>query len=128
MNEARKRHKNLFMVWLDVKKSYDTVPHDCILHCLSLFGTHKKIIKFLECAMSKWSTVLTVNGVSLGQVDIKCGIFQGDSLSPLLFVMCFAPLSFVLDKTCKGYQFSNSSTLINHLVYMDDIKLYQDTR
>ena len=30
----------------------------------------------------------------------------------------------MLDKTSKGYQFSNSSTVINHLVYMDDIKLY----
>jgi len=75
--------------------------------------------------MCQWSTVLTVNlavnGVPLGQVDINCGIFQGDSLSPLLFVLNLAPFSFVLEKTSKGYQFLNSSTVINHLIYMDDI-------
>jgi len=70
---------------------------------------------------SKWST--------LGQVDISCGIFQGDSLSPLLFVMSLAPLSVILDGTYKGYEFSGTSTIIiNHLVYMDDIKLYSHSK
>ena len=34
MNDARRRHKNLFMGWLDVKKAFDSVPHDWILHYL----------------------------------------------------------------------------------------------
>ena len=124
MSEAKRRRKNLYMAWLDVKKAYDSVPHDWILYCLKLFGVHDKIVKFLECAMSQWRTVLTANNEVLGQVDIKRGIFQGDSLSPLLFIMCLAPLSLILDRSSKGYLFSNSSTVINHLVYMDDIKLY----
>jgi len=34
------------------------------------------------------------NGKNLGSVDIlKQGIFQGDSLSPLLFIMAMMPLS-----------------------------------
>ena len=78
--------------------------------------------------MCYWSTVLTANGVSLGKISIKCGIFQGDSLSPLLFIMTLAPLSFILDKTSKDYHLSNSSTIVNHLVYMDDIKLYSHSQ
>jgi len=30
----------------------------------------------------------------------------------------------ILDQSSKGYKISNSSTRINHLVYMDDFKLY----
>ena len=30
--------------------------------------------------MANWKTVLTSGGTDLGQVDIKRGIFQGDSL------------------------------------------------
>ena len=37
--------------------------------------------------MANWKTVLTSGGTDLGQVDIRRGIFQGDSLSPLLFVL-----------------------------------------
>jgi len=39
MEDARKRHRNLFTAWLDVKKAYDAVPHDWILHCLKLVCT-----------------------------------------------------------------------------------------
>jgi len=65
-----------------------------------------------------------VNGVSLGdlEVSIKCGILQGDSLSSLLFVMCLGPLSTILENTQKGYKLSQIT--INHLIYMDGIKLF----
>ena len=46
----------------------------------------------LEESMGKWRTELTTGGEVLGTVDIKRGIFQGDSLSPLLFVMVMIPL------------------------------------
>ncbi|XP_067939780.1 uncharacterized protein [Watersipora subatra] len=47
----------------------------------------------------------------------------GDFLSPLLFCICLNPLSNMLEKTPYGYQFKNG-TKINHLFYMNDIKLY----
>jgi len=31
--------------------------------------------------------------IDVGQVSINCGIFQGDSLSPLLFCIALNPLS-----------------------------------
>ena len=124
MDDAKRRHRNLFMAWLDVKKAYDSVPHDWILHCLRKFGVHEKIVTFLNSAMCHWSTALIVNGMFLGKIAIRCGIFQGDSLSPLLFILSLVPLSLILDQSPKGYQISSSSTRINHLVYMDDVKLY----
>ena len=39
MNDARK-HKNLFMAWLDVKKTFGSVLHNWISHCLRLFGVY----------------------------------------------------------------------------------------
>ena len=73
--------------------------------------------------MQYWSTVLTVANVNYGAIDIKCGIFQGDSLSPLLFTIALIPLSRLLQESGKGYHVSPGVT-INHLLYMDDIKLY----
>ena len=50
-------------------------------------------------------------------------IYEGDALSPLLFCIALNPLSALLDKSTYGYRLK-SSTTINHLLYMDDIKLY----
>ena len=49
----------------------------------------------------------------LARVNIQRGIFQGDTLSPLLFVIGLIPLSHVLRKVNKGY-----------LLFMDNLKLY----
>ena len=47
-------------------------------------------------------------------------------MSPLIFVMCLIPLSSILENTLKGYKVSQDT--INHLVYMDDIKLFAKSR
>ena len=68
--------------------------------------------------------MLTAGDKTLGTVDIKRGIFQGDSLSPLLFIMIMTPLSMILKDENKGYKLGNSGKLVNHLLFMDDLKLY----
>ena len=50
----------------------------------------------------------------LGEVRIKRGIFQGDILSPLLFVIALIPLIRILRKSKAGYEFSKSRE-VNHL-------------
>ena len=62
-------------------------------------------------------------------VQIRRGIFRGDSLSPLLFCMALNPLSTELNRTGCGYRMSTGNgrtakrQLISHLLYMDDLKL-----
>ena len=63
-------------------------------------------------------------------MQIRRGIFQDDSLSPLLFCMTLSPLSKELNRTSYGYQMTTGHgetakrQLISHLLYMDDLKLY----
>jgi hypothetical protein len=56
------------------------------------------------------------------KIKINRGIFQGDSLSPLLFILSLAPLSELLNATTYGYKIGGKK--YTHLLYMDDIKLY----
>ena len=60
----------------------------------------------------------------MDQVEIKRGIFRGDSLTPLIFVLALVSLSLILRKTMEGYEFTESKEKINHLLSMDDLKLY----
>ena len=119
---AKKRRRNLRMVWIDYQKAYDSVPHSWILKCLKIFRIADNIVSFLEKSMTLWQTVVLLNQDIIGIISIKCGIFQGDPLSPLLFIICLIPLSSLLSSNKFGFKIEND--IINHLLYMDDLKLY----
>ena len=63
---------------------------------------------------------LTSCGESLGTVNIKRGIFQGDSLSPLIFRNLYD--TCLLCKAKVGYRMGGVK--INHLLFMDDLKMF----
>ena len=68
--------------------------------------------------------MLCAGNSELGEVDIKQGIFKGDCFSSLVFVLALIPLSLILRKAKAAYEFSGSKEKINHLSFMNDLKLY----
>ena len=72
--------------------------------------------------MDNWKTDLTACGQILGTVSIKKGIFQGDSLSPLIFILCIVPMTEILRNTRAGYMLGSGK--VNHLSFMDDLQVF----
>ena len=100
------------------------MPHSWVKVCLDLFGVAENTKTLLGYNMEKWRVMLCARNSELGEVDIKRGIFQRDSLSPLVFVLASIPLSLILRKAKAAYDFSGSKENINRLLFMDDMKLY----
>ena len=115
------------MAWIDYKKAYDMAPHLWIIECLDLFRVAENIKHLLVNSMKKWKVKLCSGNSELGEVQIKQGIFQGDSLSMLVFVLALIPLSLILRKAKVAYEFSESKEKINHLLFMNDLKLYSQS-
>ena len=63
--------------------------------------------------------VLTTGGKSLAEETIQRGNFQGDALSPLIFVIAMMPLNHILRKCIVGYKLTKSQEK-----YIDDITLF----
>ena len=124
LKNCKKRLTNLCMSWIDFKKAYDMVPHSWILETLRMFGIADNLINFINASMPSWSTNLYCNNSLLGNVKIRRGIFQGDSFSPILFVIALIPITLVLKKTNMGYNLSKEGPTINHMFFMDDLKLF----
>ena len=89
-----------------------------------MLGVAENIKTLLVNNMDKWRVILCVGNSELGEVDIKRGIFQGDSLSSLAIALALIPLSLILRKAKAVYDFSGSKEKIHHLLFMDDLKLY----
>ena len=97
-----------------------------ISECLEMFGIANNVQDFLNNSMKSWKLELNASGKT--EVDIKRGIFQGDSLSPLLFAFCIAPLTWLLRRAKAGYEWGNKGFKLNHLLFIDDLKLFAKTK
>jgi len=88
---------------------------------------NNKIDKFCQLSVEKWSTQLQLKTskelMQLGYIKINRGMFQGDSLSSLLSCIVLIPLTHELNRSKYGYQVYGTEWKLNHLLYMDDLKL-----
>ena len=101
------------------------IPQSWIINCLKMYKISDEVIKFIEKTMKTWRVELTAEGKSLSEAKIHRGIFQGDALSQLQLVIAMMPRNHILRKCTGGYKLTKSQENINHLMYMDDIKLYK---
>ena len=124
IKNCKRRMTNLCLAWIDYKKACDMVPHSWIIRCLQMFKISENVEQLLANSMKSWKVELTSGTDGLGMVNIGRGIFQGDSLSPILFVLCLIPLSALLNGIGDGYKLGKDRGKINHLLFMDDLKLY----
>ena len=126
LEEVKSRKKHLSTAWIDYKKAFDSVPHSWILETLKIHRICPRLMKFIESNMKNWETTLNLHHVqgtlSSRPIRIKSGIFQGDSLSPLLFCLALAPLSNILNASEYGYTAQQGK--LNHLFYVDDLKTF----
>ena len=91
---------------------------------MEMFGIGENLRTFLQKSMQQWRLSLMANGEDLGEVNVKRETFQEDSLSPLLFVLSMVPFSLILKKGNACYKWGKKEYKLNHLLFMDDLKLY----
>ena len=129
LSDAYRSRKNLHMLYVDYQKAYDSVPHAWIKESLTAYKISPTIINFICTSMLMWKVDLTLyyegGCVKVGNVLFQRGIFHGDSLSPLIFIIALNPLSLIINRRCSGYKMGN--IWISHLWYMDDLKGYSNS-
>ena len=59
--------------------------------------------------MKIWRVELTAGERSFTEAKIQRGIFQGDALSPLIFIIAMMPLNHILRKCTAGYKLSRKN-------------------
>ena len=128
LKEAKNSRKNLVTVWLDYRKAFDSIPHSWLQQALKLAKVPGIIINAIKNLTKAWYSILTLSSeteiLSTELIKFVKGIFQGDSLSVMLFVLCLNPISFLLNK-CKDSSFGTGRKLQDtHNFFLDDLKLY----
>ena len=116
-------------MWLDYKKVFDSVPHDCVIKSLQLAKVPTNIIQAIQSLMNKWKARVHLYGesntIETKLIDYYRGILQGDLLTLILFVLAVNPLSYLLSKK-DGIKMTieDQIRIISHLFFVDDLKLF----
>ena len=119
---ANKEH--VIGIFLDLSKAFDTLNHAILIRKLQSYGIRGQALSWFKDYLSNRKQYVTFNGTDSCLLAISCGVPQGSSLGPLLFLLyvndiCNASplLSFILfaDDTNIFCSHSNLQTLINTL-------------
>ena len=122
LKHCKKYQHNLTMEWIDYKKAYGMVPHRWMIEAMKMVGIADNIMNLFENSKEKWRTELITCNETLGEVDIKRGIFQENYFSPLLFLVVLILVSVMLYETDLRYVTRQNQKL--NLLFMDDLKQY----
>ena len=75
------------VVFLDIKKAFDTVDHKILLQKLACYGINGSSLKLIESYLKDRSQCCSVNGQLSSMKIIVCGVPQGSIIGPLLFII-----------------------------------------
>ena len=101
--------RNMDVVYLDIAKAYDTVPHQKLLNILAEVGIPVRLLNWITAFLTERKQYVAVNGATSHMHDLISGVPQGSVLSNLLFTIFM----------------NNVPTLVKSRIFMycDDVKI-----
>ena len=85
------------VIFLDLRKAFDTVDHSLLLTKLKFIGIDNRTLKWFRSYLSGRRHKSFVNGILSDEQPITCGVPQGSILGPLLFLVYINDLTTSLE-------------------------------
>ena len=131
--DARIYKRPLSVAWIDFRKAFDMVSHALIKRVMSAIKVPPHLKTLLEDMMSRWCVCYETRSgreiIRSSFLEVRRGVLQGDTLSPLLFCLVTSIMSSALNSSVPKYTTSmedgetGERLSLNHLYYMDDLKV-----
>ena len=118
------RNQPLFCCFVDFRKAYDKVRRDLLVQRLAELGVHGNMLQAI--VQMYWEAPLVPKiGTALGpEIASKCGVKQGDPLSPLLFGLFIDEFETWLKERLPGVGVRLGTRVLQMLLYADDMVLF----
>jgi hypothetical protein len=119
-------------VWIDFKNAFNTIRHEALKEALLAMGVPNT--EFLMKMLSESTYTLCLPWGKGDKVALMRGVKQGDSMSPLLFILLMQPLLQRIRDKCHGYRYAGTTAFPNYSrdpgmdaeAFADDVLLASD--
>ena len=122
---SKESQKKPAIVFLDIKKAFDTVSHNILLKKLKYYGVDGFVIKWFKSYLGDRKQHTKIRGNISTSLPVKTGVPQGSILGPILFSLFINDLS----RNCTQstvYLFADDSALyfdnVSRSIYENVIK------
>ncbi|CAH8605714.1 unnamed protein product [Dicrocoelium dendriticum] len=110
VTRARDAGSAIIVIFLDIQKAFDRVPHNLLLRKLMSYGITNSLLDWLSSYLEGRKQVVKIGNYTSEATTISSGVIQGSVLGPLLFLIYFNDL---LDEISYGKPF----------LFADDVKI-----
>jgi len=105
--------KRTDVIYFDLSKAFDSVPHDLLIHKLKQFGINGRLLTWIKDYLTNRYQRVTCDGGTSLWLPVTSGVPQGSILGPLLFLLYINDLPDVL--SAETYC----------AIFADDTKIYR---
>ena len=109
---------NPYVIFLDLKKAFDTVSHIKLLSKLRAMGLVEDTILWLESYLTNRQQCVNVNGMTSDLLPIRYGVPQGSILGQILFSLYINEIANIVD--CGIVLYVDDTVIYHH-----DHKIFQ---
>ena len=103
-------NKQIDNVYLDIKKAFDTIPHERLLLKLEKYGIDGELLSWVKDFLNGRRQRVILNGECSDRKNVTSGVPQGSVLGPVLFIIYVNDMPDSLQNFCK--------------IFADDTKIY----
>jgi hypothetical protein len=113
--------KNTYLCFVDLKKAYDSVWREGLIHRIREDRVPKKLVSLVKRWYKNVMVKVRVNDVESDWFESKVGVRQGDTLSPLLFNIFINGIVETVKESGRGVKVGMDNMAV--LLFADDMVL-----
>ena len=108
-------------IFLDLSKAFDTVNHQILLQKLYRYGIRGVPLQWFKSYLESRTQYVEVENAKSNPLSIQCGVLQGSTLGPLLFLIYINDMPNCLEKA-NIRTFADDTTLFYSSISLQDLE------